>query len=324
MFLKRLELHGFKSFAHKTVIEFMEGSTVVVGPNGCGKSNVLDAIRWVLGETSAKSLRGAKMGDVVFRGSSSMKPAHFSQVNLVLDNSAGLLKIDQSEVVVTRRLFSNGDSEYLINKQKARMRDIHELFMDTGLGADGYSIIEQGQIGQLVNSKPRDRRDLFEEAAGISRYKARREETLRKLVRTEEDLLRLFDIVSEVQKSCNSLYRAAKKAERHRRLSLRLSRLKRHLIVLRHRMQSDKLPNSTRACARPMGNLRRPTPSWPRPRPTAPRQRSSLRISNARPRTSSRSASTSKTPSTASSVVPTAPASPWPRWTSVAPSSTAR
>ncbi|MCC5875450.1 MAG: chromosome segregation protein SMC [Candidatus Sumerlaeia bacterium] len=245
MFLKRLELHGFKSFSHKTTIELLDGCTIVVGPNGCGKSNVLDAIKWVLGETSAKSLRGAKMGDVVFRGSSSMKPAHFAQVNLVLDNSAGSLKMDQSEVQVTRRLFSNGDSEYLINKQKARMRDIHELFLDTGLGADGYSIIEQGQIGTLVNSKPRDRRDLFEEAAGISRYKARREETLRKLVRTEEDLLRLFDIVSEVQRSCNSLYRQAKKAERHRRLTRRLNRLKRHLIVLRHRMHGEKLEQLT-------------------------------------------------------------------------------
>lgn len=245
MFLKRLELHGFKSFAHKTNIELHDGSTVVVGPNGCGKSNVLDAIKWVLGETSAKSLRGTKMGDVVFRGSSSMKAAHFAQVNLVLDNSAGLLKLDQSEVQVTRRLFSNGDSEYLINKQKARMRDIHELFLDTGLGADGYSIIEQGQIGMLVNSKPRDRRELFEEAAGISRYKARREETLRKLVRTEEDLLRLYDIVSEVQRSCNSLYRQAKKAERHRRLTRRLNRLKRHLIVLRHKMLQEKLADLT-------------------------------------------------------------------------------
>lgn len=241
MFLKRIELHGFKSFAHKTTIELMDGCTIVVGPNGCGKSNVLDAIKWVLGETSAKSLRGTKMGDVVFRGSSSLKAAHFASINLVIDNTSSALKMDHSEVMVTRRLFSNGDSEYLINKQKARMRDIHELFLDTGLGADGYSIIEQGQIGALVNSKPRDRRELFEEAAGISRYKARREETLRKLVRTEEDLLRLFDIVSEVQRSCNSLYRQAKKAERHRRFVRRLGRLKRHLLVLRHRLQKEKL-----------------------------------------------------------------------------------
>ncbi len=241
MFLKRIELQGFKSFAHKTVIELQDGATIVVGPNGCGKSNVLDAIRWVLGEKSAKSLRGSKMGDVVFRGSSALKQAHFAQVNLVVNNEAGHLKMDHSEVVVTRRLFSNGDSEYLINKQKARMRDIHELFLDTGLGADGYSIIEQGQIGLMVAAKPAERRALFEEAAGISRYKARREETLRKLIRTEEDLLRLFDIVSEVERSCNSLYRQAKKAERHGRYSRRLRRLQKRLLVRRHELLEEKL-----------------------------------------------------------------------------------
>ncbi|MBI1291314.1 chromosome segregation protein SMC [bacterium] len=241
MFLKRLELHGFKSFAHKTAIDFMPGVTIVVGPNGCGKSNVLDAMRWVLGETSAKSLRGAKMGDVVFRGSASMKAANFAQVNLIVNNEAANLKIDQTEVMVTRRLFSDGDAEYQINKQKARMRDVHELFLDTGLGADGYSVIEQGQIGQMVAAKPSERRDLFEEAAGISRFKVRREETLRKLVRTEEDLVRLFDIVSEVERSCNSLYRQAKKAERFRKLTRRLQRFQRHLIVLRHSQLETRL-----------------------------------------------------------------------------------
>ncbi|CAN5401516.1 chromosome segregation protein SMC [soil metagenome] len=245
MFLKRLELHGFKSFAHRTTIEFMPGVTIVVGPNGCGKSNVLDAMRWVLGETSAKSLRGAKMGDVVFRGSASLKPAHFASINLVVNNEPGYLKMDHAEVMVSRRLFSNGDSDYQINKQKARMRDVHELFMDTGLGADGYSIIEQGQIGQMVAAKPTERRDIFEEAAGISRYKARREETLRKLVRTEEDLIRLFDIVSEIERTCNSLYRQAKKAERHRRLTRRLQRLQRRLIVLRHGLLQEKLKGLT-------------------------------------------------------------------------------
>ena len=241
MFLKRLELHGFKSFAHKTAIDFLPGVTVVVGPNGCGKSNVLDAIRWVLGETSAKSLRGAKMGDVVFRGSSTLKPAHFSQINLIVGNEANWLKRDQTEVQVTRRLFSNGDSEYLINKQKGRMRDVHELFLDTGLGADGYSIIEQGQIGAMVAAKPAQRREIFEEAAGISRYKARREETLRKLVRTEEDLLRLFDIVSEVDRSVNSLYRQARKAARHRQFTRRLLRLQKRLLLRRSTLLKEKL-----------------------------------------------------------------------------------
>jgi chromosome segregation protein len=255
MFLKRLELHGFKSFAHKTAIEFMPGVTIVVGPNGCGKSNVLDSMRWVLGETSAKSLRGAKMGDVVFRGSASMKGAHFAQVNLIVNNEARLLKMDQSEVMVTRRLFSNGDAEYQINKNKARMRDVHDLFLDTGMGADGYSVIEQGQIGQMVAAKPTERRELFEEAAGISRFKVRREETLRKLVRTEEDLLRLFDIVGEVERSCNSLYRQAKKAERHRRLTRRLHRLQRHLIVLRFRILKEKLDAASEKLQRVQGEF---------------------------------------------------------------------
>lgn len=241
MFLKRLELHGFKSFAHRTHIDFLPGITIVVGPNGCGKSNVLDAIRWVLGETSAKSLRGSKMGDVVFRGSASLKPAHFAHVGLTVDNEAGHLKIDHSEVGVARRLFSNGDSEYLINKQKSRMRDVHELFMDTGLGADNYAIIEQGQISNLVQAKPRERREIFEEAAGISRYKARRDETMRKLVRTEEDLLRLFDIVNEVQRSVNSLYRQARKAVRYRKTKKRLERLQKRLLVLRRKGLTEKL-----------------------------------------------------------------------------------
>jgi chromosome segregation protein len=234
MFFKKLELQGFKSFGHKTVLDFQPGFTIVVGPNGCGKSNVLDAIRWVLGETSAKALRGGRMGDVVFRGSSSTKPAGLASITLTLDNSAGSLRIDQQEVAVTRRLFASGESEYQLNKIGCRMRDIHELFLDTGLGADGYSIIEQGQIGQMVAAKPNERREIFEEAAGISRYKVRREETLRKLVRTRDDLARLNDLVGEVERQCNSLRHQARKAQRHRRLTRRLHRLQQRLIVLRH------------------------------------------------------------------------------------------
>ncbi len=233
-FLQRLELQGFKSFHHKTTIDFLEGVTVVVGPNGCGKSNVLDGIRWVLGETSAKALRGGKMGDVLFRGSAGHKAAGMAQVTLTCDNAAGTLKTDHHEVQVGRRLFANGDSHYLINKANCRMRDVHDLFMDTGLGSDGYSIIEQGRIGEMVAAKPEQRREIFEEAAGISRYKARREETMRKLVRTEEDLLRLFDHISEVDRNCRSLYRQARKAERFRRLTRRLRRLQKRSLLLRH------------------------------------------------------------------------------------------
>ncbi|MEQ8820670.1 MAG: chromosome segregation protein SMC [Sumerlaeia bacterium] len=234
LFFKRLELHGFKSFGHKTRVEFLPGFTVVVGPNGCGKSNILDSIRWVLGETSAKSLRGGKMGDVVFRGSQSTRAAGLAQVTLTLDNGRGLLKLDQPEVSITRRLFATGESEYRINNVKCRMRDVHEILLDTGLGADGYSVIEQGQVGQMVSAKPSERRQLFEEAAGISRYKARREETLRKLKRTEEDLTRIQDIVSEVERQANSLRNQAAKARRYRRLKKRLRRMQQRLIVLRH------------------------------------------------------------------------------------------
>lgn len=233
-FLQKLELQGFKSFHHKTTIDFLEGITVVVGPNGCGKSNVLDGIRWVLGETSAKALRGGKMGDVLFRGSSGHKASGLAQVTLTCDNSASVLKSEMQEVQIGRRLFANGDSQYLQNKVTCRMRDIHDLFLDTGLGADGYSIIEQGRIGELVGARPEQRREIFEEAAGISRYKVRREETMRKLVRTEEDLLRLFDHISEIDKNCRSLYRQAKKAERFRRLVRRLRRIQKRSLLLRH------------------------------------------------------------------------------------------
>ncbi|MBX3728869.1 MAG: chromosome segregation protein SMC [Candidatus Sumerlaeia bacterium] len=180
------------------------------------------------------------MGDVVFHGSKTVKPAGLAHVSLTLDNDRGILKFDQREVAVTRRLFSSGESEYLINKAPCRMRDIHELFLDTGLGADGYAIIEQGQIGQMVAAKPNERRDIFEEAAGISRYKMRREETVRKLARTEEDLNRLRDIVSEVERQCNSLRYQARKAERHRRLSRRLARLQQRLLVLRHELLTNQ------------------------------------------------------------------------------------
>ncbi|MDX2175673.1 MAG: chromosome segregation protein SMC [Candidatus Sumerlaeia bacterium] len=232
-FLQRLELHGFKSFQSKVSIDFLDGVTVIVGPNGCGKSNVLDGLKWVLGETSAKSLRGGKMADVLFRGSAGHKPSGMAQVTLTCNNAAGTLPVDASEVSIQRRLFANGDSEYYANKARCRMRDVHELFMDTGLGADGYSVIEQGRIGELVAARPEQRREIFEEAAGISRYKARREETLRKLVRTEEDLVRLFDHISEVEKSAGTLYRQAKKAERFRRLVRRLRRVQKRALHLR-------------------------------------------------------------------------------------------
>lgn len=215
MLLKRLELQGFKSFADKTVLDFVDGSTAVVGPNGSGKSNISDAIRWVIGEMSAKSLRGANMQDVIFAGTETRKPVNFAEVSLVLDNSTHLFDIDFDEVVVTRRLFRSGESTYQINRANCRLRDIHELFMDTGLGRDGYSIIGQGNVSQILSTKAEDRRSLFEEAAGVSKYKYRKEEALRKLKGVEENLVRISDITSELEAQRAPLKRQSEKARKY-------------------------------------------------------------------------------------------------------------
>ena len=187
MYLKALEIQGFKSFPDKTVLHFGEDVTAIVGPNGSGKSNISDAICWVMGEQSARSLRGAKMEDVIFGGTEKRSPVGFAQVTLVLDNSAHIFPtIDSSEVMVTRRYYRSGESEYYINKQSVRLRDVNELFMDTGLGREGYAIIGQGRIDEILSIKSAERREIFEEAAGISKYRHRQEETERKLDRTEE------------------------------------------------------------------------------------------------------------------------------------------
>lgn len=215
LFLKRLELQGFKSFADKTVLSFADGATGVVGPNGSGKSNISDAIRWVIGEMSAKSLRGSNMQDVIFAGTETRKPVNFAEVSLVLDNSTHIFNIDFEEVTVTRRLFRSGESVYQINRANCRLKDIHELFMDTGLGRDGYSIIGQGNVSQILSNKPEDRRSLFEEAAGVSKYKYRREEAARKLANTEENLVRINDIVLELENQIAPLQRQSEKAKKY-------------------------------------------------------------------------------------------------------------
>lgn len=174
MFLKRLEVIGFKSFAERIGIDFVPGVTAVVGPNGSGKSNVTDAIRWVLGEQSAKSLRGAKMEDVIFAGSDSRKPLNFAEVTLILDNTDEQLAFSYTEVSVTRRVYRSGDSEYLLNNQQCRLKDITDLFMDSGLGKEAFSIISQGRVDEILNSRPDDRRSIFEEAAGVLKYKIRK------------------------------------------------------------------------------------------------------------------------------------------------------
>lgn len=199
LFLKQLDIVGFKSFAERVTVDFVTGVTAVVGPNGSGKSNITDAIRWVLGEQSAKSLRGAKMGDIIFAGSDSRKALNFAEVTLTLDNNDQFLPIDYNEVSVTRRVFRSGDSEYLINKQPCRLKDIIDLFMDSGLGREAFSIISQGRVEEILNSKPEERRTIFEEAAGVLKYKTRKKKAEVKLTETKENLNRVNDILHELE-----------------------------------------------------------------------------------------------------------------------------
>ena len=219
MFLKRLELQGFKSFADKTVLEFMPGITTVIGPNGSGKSNISDSIRWVLGEQSMKSLRGNKSEDIIFAGTQNRKSLGFAEASIVIDNTDGKLPIEFAEVVVTRRIFRNGESGYFINKAPCRLKDIQELFMDTGIGKDGYSIIGQGKIDDILSNKSEDRRNIFEEAAGIVKYRARKTESEKKLEQTKLNLLRINDILAEIEANIEPLKNQAEKAKKY--LSLR-------------------------------------------------------------------------------------------------------
>lgn len=215
MYLKSLELQGFKSFPDKTLIRFGDDITAIVGPNGSGKSNISDAILWVMGEQSSKTLRGAKMEDVIFGGTQKRSAVGFAEATLTLDNSDRALAYDADEVMVTRRYYRSGDSEYYINKQSARLRDINEMFMDTGLGREGYSNIGQGRIDEILSLKSADRREIFEEAAGISKYRHRKEETERKLVHTEENLLRVGDKVSELELQLEPLKAQSEKAKKY-------------------------------------------------------------------------------------------------------------
>ncbi|MHC4622965.1 MAG: chromosome segregation protein SMC [Planctomycetota bacterium] len=225
MRLERIVLDGFKSFADKTDFTFNSPVTAIVGPNGCGKSNVVDAVKWVLGEQSSKSLRSDHMADVIFSGSSSRKGVGTAEVSLFISNTKGQLAIEADDVQISRRIYRSGESEYRINNKTCRLKDIRELFMDTGVGARAYSIIEQGQIEKLLNASKTDRRVIFEEAAGISKYKAHKNEALRKLERTEQNLLRLADILSEVTKNLRSIKLAAGKARNYLQYSQRLKEL---------------------------------------------------------------------------------------------------
>jgi len=235
MYLKKVEFLGFKSFADRTVMNFLPGMTSIVGPNGCGKSNIADAVRWVLGEQSAKALRGGKMMDVIFNGAEGVKPTNMAEVSLTMAECEDVLKTDYHEVTITRRLFRSGDSEYYLNKQACRLRDIHRLFMDTGIGRNSYSILEQGKIDQILSSRPEDRRMVFEEASGITKFKSDRREALRKLEHTDQNLLRLDDVIREVKRRMVSLQRQAGKARRYQEIQNRLRG--QDLWLSRHRLQ---------------------------------------------------------------------------------------
>ena len=251
MYLKRLELQGFKSFPEKIRLEFNKGITVVVGPNGSGKSNIADAVRWVLGEKSAKSLRGAKMEDVIFNGTANRKPMGFAEVSMIMDNSDRKLNLDFSEVTVTRRVFRSGESDYLINGTPCRLKDILELFMDTGVGKEGYSIIGQGRIDEILSTKSEDRRMLFEEAAGIVKYKTRRTEAANKLEKEHANLVRVNDIISELEIQVGPLEKQAEKTKKYLVLADRLKLVQVNLFV----RDADKLEKEISDLAEQIGKL---------------------------------------------------------------------
>ncbi|MFC4769771.1 chromosome segregation protein SMC [Effusibacillus consociatus] len=245
MYLKRMEIVGFKSFADRTELEFVPGVTAVVGPNGSGKSNISDSIRWVLGEQSAKSLRGSKMEDVIFAGSDTRKAVNYCEVSLTLDNSDHTLPLEFNEVTITRRVYRSGEGEYFINKQPCRLKDIIELFMDTGLGKEAYSIIGQGRIDEILSNKAEDRRGIFEEAAGIVKYKARKREAEKKLDETAANLVRIGDIIGELENQIGPMFEQAEIARKYNHLREELQKLDIALYVhdiedLNQRWQQEK------------------------------------------------------------------------------------
>ena len=241
MYLKRLELQGFKSFADKTILEFKPGITSVIGPNGSGKSNISDAIRWVLGEQSMKSLRGAKSEDIIFAGTQSRKSLGFAEVSIVIDNSDAKLPIEYSEVTVTRKLYRNGETGYFINKTPCRLKDILELFMDTGIGKDGYSIIGQGKIDEILSNKSEDRRHIFEEAAGIVKYRTRKQESEKKMEQTKLNLLRINDILTEIEGNIEPLKAQSEKAKQYLNLREELKNIEVGLFVYNINTYKEKL-----------------------------------------------------------------------------------
>ncbi|MDQ0417353.1 chromosome segregation protein [Croceifilum oryzae] len=250
VYLKRLEMSGFKSFANRTELEFVPGITAVVGPNGSGKSNVTDGIRWVLGEQSAKSLRGSKMEDVIFAGSDTRKPVGFCEVAITFDNTERKLPLDYTEVTVARRVYRSGESEYLLNKQTCRLKDINELFMDTGIGKEAYSMIGQGKIEEIMSSKSEDRRAIFEEAAGIVKYKSRKKESEKKLETTEQNLARIHDLIHELDGQVGPLAEQSEKAITYKELKAELEQVEIGLYVHKIEDIHDKWQSSAQEVKR--------------------------------------------------------------------------
>ena len=241
MYLKNIEVYGFKSFAQKINFEFHNGITGIVGPNGSGKSNVGDAVRWVLGEQSAKQLRGGNMQDVIFSGTESRKPLSFASVAITLDNSDHKLPVDYNEVTVARRLYRSGESEYLINGSSCRLKDIQEMFYDTGIGKEGYSIIGQGQIDKILSGKPEDRRELFDEAAGIVKFKRRKNTTIKKLEEERQNLVRVTDILSELTKQLGPLEKQSETARIYLAKREELKTLDVNLFLLEYEQSGQNL-----------------------------------------------------------------------------------
>jgi len=246
LFLKRLEVFGFKSFAERLEITFAPGITAIVGPNGSGKSNVGDAVRWVLGEQNARHLRGSQMADVIFGGTESRKPLSFCEVSLVFDNESNDLNLDYIEVAITRRLYRSGESEYYINKTACRLKDIIELFQDTGIGKEGYSIIGQGRIDNILSSRSEERRAIFEEAAGIVKYKTRKNEAERKMEHTCANLIRINDIVSELELRIEPLSQQAEVAKEYLALRESLRDLEVNMYLCQSEMATERKANQAK------------------------------------------------------------------------------
>jgi len=256
MQLTRLDIKGFKSFGDKTTIHFNDGVTAIVGPNGCGKSNVVDAIRWVLGEQSTKNLRSEKMENIIFNGTKSRKAAQLAEVSLSFDNTKNILPTSFSHVTITRKLYRSGESEYRLNDVQCRLKDITDLFLDTGIGSNSYAIIELRMVDEIINNKENSRRALFEESSGISKYKVRKKQTLNRLKDTELDLSRINDLLIEIEKNLKSLETQARKAERYYRIreeykqsslnlaSLKLSQFQNGLSALQVKENAEKQLNT--------------------------------------------------------------------------------